>query len=313
MEKPLISLAAKMDRFSLSRIGSKKSMKKVFKVFLVAFSIVVAGISLVFVVAWRSPKYYFTAVKSTDSITSFKRYDEFANHARPLIIKDPAKTFVIFGATHTRDPKADEIVLIEKEWSDLNPTIALVEGRLGFLFPGLMDPVSTLGEGGKVAELSRRQQVPIYNWDMSKPELMKELVKTYSAEQVALSQILTPYFSNLRFGKPASPEKFIEEYLKRAIEVGQEQNFQSPKDVDRIWAKYIKSIDWRNVSDEHKLPGFLDDMMATSNDLRNRQLTNVVKELVGKGERVFLICGSSHAACVHPAFSSGKLDLISSN
>jgi hypothetical protein len=208
---------------------------------------------------------------------------------------------IIFGAAHTRDPQEPEIKTMEEKWKAFKPTVALVEGRLGFLLPGIMDPVEKLGEGGKVKQLAGADGIPIYNWDLSKEELAKGLQGKFAKEQIAIAQILNPYFSNLRHGKPASPESFIEEYLKRASYVGLGDSIKTVSDVDRIWKKYFPSTDWRTISDEHRLPGYLGDMMEHTNDLRNQQLVSVVKELTAKGERVFLICGSSHAYCVSPA------------
>ncbi|MNY57823.1 hypothetical protein D3C86_1940850 [compost metagenome] len=85
-----------------------------------------------------------------------------------------------------------------------------------------------------------------------------------------------------------------------------EDSIKSVQDIDKVWKKYFSTIDWRNVSDETTLPGYLNDMLAVTNDLRNQQLISVVNELVSKGERVFLICGSSHAYCVGPAFKADK-------
>jgi hypothetical protein len=165
-----------------------------------------------------------------------------------------------------------------------------------------MDPVKHLGEGGKVKELAAKDGIPIYNWDLSKEALANELQQTFSREQIALAQILNPYFGNLRFGKPSSPEAFIEPYLKRAAYVGLESRFQNVDDIDKAWKRYFPGLDWRDVSDETRLPGYLGNLMEAGNNLRNQHLVNAVKELTAKGERVFVICGSSHAVCVEPAF-----------
>jgi hypothetical protein len=85
--------------------------------------------------------------------------------------------------------------------------------------------------------------------------------------------------------------------------VGLEDSIKTVADVDRAWKKYFPAgPDWREVSDEYELPGYLATLMATSNDIRNRQLVAAVKELTKKGERVFVVCGSSHAYCVAPSF-----------
>jgi hypothetical protein len=273
-------------------------MKKLFKFlgWLVLFILIIGG--TVFLLAWKSPKYYIVQSHTNSPYIPFKNYT--AGHAKPYVIEQ--KNLVIFGAEHTRDPQHKEITLIKQQWDRLQPTVAMVEGRLGFLLPQFMNPVKNLGEGGKVKELAHRDDVPLFNWDLSKEELAKKLQAKFSKEQIAISQILNPYFSNLRFGKPSNPESFVKPYLKRAANVGMEDEIKSVADVDMLWKKYFPSIDWRNVSDEQALPGFLADMMAFSNDVRNQQLIDVIKELTAKGERVFLICGSSHAVCVEPAF-----------
>ena len=211
--------------------------------------------------------------------------------------------FRSFGAAHTRDPNNNEILMIEKEWQKLKPTIALVEGRLGFLIPGLMDPVRYLGEGGKVKYLAQKDHIPLYNWDLPKETLAKELLIKFNPEQIAIAQILSPYFSELRFGKPGSPEKFIGPFLERAIYAGQENNIKTINDIDRIWKKYFPAgEDWRNINDQYGLPGFLDEIACFTNDLRNQQLVASIKDLTAKGEKVFVTCGSSHAACISVAF-----------
>ena len=274
-------------------------MKKLFKIVAWMVAVVVAFCAIIFLVAWKSPKYYVAqnVHPASGNFIPFSKYN--GEHPRPYIIR--SQQAVVFGAEHTRDAADAQISQIEKEWQTLKPTIALVEGRLGFLMPGLMNPVETLGEGGKVKELAQKDGIPIYNWDLSKEALAAQLLQHFNAEQVALYQILNPYFSQVRFGKP-EPESFLKDFYKRAAFVGLQDSIQNIADIDRIWKKYFPQVDWRNVSDEVELPGYLANMMAVTNDLRNRQLIAAVKELEQKGERVFAICGSSHAACVQPAF-----------
>ncbi len=279
-------------------------MKKPLKIIAFILVGVVILLTIIYLIAWKSPPYYLVVQSSqvfSDSIISFKNYDLINDHARPYILSD--SSFIIFGAEHSRDANHPQIKMIEDEWNKLKPTIALVEGRLDFLIPGLMDPVENLGEGGYVKHLAHRDGLDIYNWDLSKEQLAKELLRKFEPEQIALAQILNPYFGQLRHGKPASPEEYISEFYKRAEYVNQQHNFKSVEDVDGYWKKYFPDgPNWRDVDDSYGLPGYLGDMMDFTNDLRNIQLIRVVKELTGKGERVFLICGSSHAACVEPSF-----------
>jgi hypothetical protein len=272
-------------------------MKKVWKVvgWLVGIAILVCG--TIFVVAWKSPKYYIVKDYHTAlPYLPFSQYD--GNHPRPYVVE--TDNVLIFGAEHTRDPKHPEIRRMAAAWRHFQPTVALVEGRLGFLLPRLMDPVKELGEGGKVKELAEKDNLPLYTWDLSKEELAKGLQQKFTAEQIALYQVLLPYFGTMRFGKPSSPADYLQ--LDRAAYVGLQDSLKTVEDIDRVWRKHFPGMDWREVSDERPLPGFLADIMTVTNDLRNQQLIAAVRELTAKGEKVFVVCGSSHAVCVAPAF-----------
>jgi hypothetical protein len=272
-------------------------MKRVFKILglMAALAVLVCG--TIFAVAWKSPKYYI--VKDYQTAGPYLPFSQYqVNHPKPFVVEE--KGVLIFGAEHTRDPKDPQIRSIGAAWRHFQPTVALVEGRLGFLLPRLMDPVKELGEGGKVKALAERDGVPLYNWDLSKEELARGLQGRFTAEQIALYQVLLPYFGNLRWGKPADPAAYLQ--LDRAAYVGLQDSLKSEEDLDRLWKKHFPATDWRDVSDERPLPGFLADIMSATNDLRNQQLIAAVRELTARGERVFVVCGSSHAVCVAPAF-----------
>lgn len=272
-------------------------MKRVLKVagWIVGVVLLICG--TIFVVAWKSPKYYI--VKDYQTAGPYLPFSQYVvNHPKPFVVEEDG--VLIFGAEHTRDPRHPQIHKMEAAWRHFRPTVALVEGRLGFLLPRLMDPVKELGEGGKVKALAEREGIAVYNWDLSKEELARGLKQKFTPEQIALYQVLLPYFSNLRWGKPADPAPYLQ--LDRAAYVGLQDSIQSIEDVDRVWKKHFPRIDWRDVSDERPLPGFLAGVMAATNDLRNQQLIAAVRELTAKGERVFVVCGSSHAVCVAPAF-----------
>ena len=268
---------------------------------LTAAGIMVFVLFLLVNTSCKGPAYYISQKQFTDSIISFKKYSSLPEIKPPYILKD--KQYFIFGSAHTKDPNNPQIDLLEKYFKEFKPTVALVEGRLGFVSTLFMNPVKTYGEGGKLLVLAKKSGIPIYNWDLSKEQLADKMAGKFSAEQIALSQILNPYFSNLRYGKPSSPEEYVAKSLDRAKNVGLEKQFLSYKDVDNAWIKYFpKGPDWRNVSDEYGLPGYLADMINCTNDLRNRQLLSAIKELTAKGEKVFVVCGSSHAQCLSTAF-----------
>jgi hypothetical protein len=49
------------------------------------------------------------------------------------------------------------------------------------------------------------------------------------------------------------------------------------------------------------LPGYLHEVWTTSNAARDEHFARVIIDLVRKNERVFAVCGSSHAVKLEPA------------
>jgi len=258
---------------------------------------------------WRSPKY----ILETNTCTTFEavlpmaRYGEFADsHERPFIFKN--ENLLVFGSEHTKDPEDSQLTLMEKLYHEFEPTVVLVEGRLGFFIPYVMNPVERFGEMGKAAQLAKQNDADLYIWDSPKQEQLDRLKEKFSPEQIALKEILNPYFGNLRFGKPESPENYVENYLNRAEWLGVQDNISSIQDIDRIWKRdFPEEKDWRETSDQWGLPGYLSAIAEYTNDIRNQHLVCAIQNLMDQGERVFVVCGSSHAFCVKSQFIKDQI------
>lgn len=249
---------------------------------------------------WRSPKYFLEQnnCNNFSSILTMQQYGELSNtHDRPYIIEK--ESVLVFGSEHTKDSKDNQLKLMDSLFHAFKPTVVLVEGRLGFFIPYIMDPVKKFGEMGKVAELADKENLSIFSWETPKSELIEELNKNFKSEQIAIKEILTPYFSNLRFGKPKSPENFVLQYIDRAQWFGLQDKISSIRDIDSIWEKDFKNEkDWRDTSDQFGLPGYLSEIGDYANYVRNQNLVCSIKTLVDQNERVFVVCGSSHAVCI---------------
>lgn len=274
-------------------------------------AVAVAGVLalLTFAYFWRSPAYYDgPAVLSggvEDRVVGQSEYSD--DHDRPFYFR--AGNVVVFGAEHTKNPDDPQIALIDELWDQIDPTVALVEGRLGFLAPGFMDPVERYGESGHVLALAKEHDADAYTWEMAEEELVAALAERHPRERVGLFMVLRPYFSNLRHGRPDDPEAFVEGFLGRAEYPSVAGPIADQADIDRIWDRdFPAGPDWRDVSDEHRLPGYLQEISDSSNDLRNRYLVRAAVDLAAQGERVFVIVGSSHAVLTRDAFMAAAED-----
>jgi hypothetical protein len=261
--------------------------------------------TLTFTFFWRSPGYYLEVEPFPDESRVLPKAGYRLGHPQPYVYR--AGDVMVFGSVHTKDPADPQLADIEDAWNRFDPTVALVEGRLGFLFPGLMDPVEEYGEMGWVNRLAKRDDVATYTWDLPWDSAATELARRHPPERVALYFVLRPYFSSVRFGRPASPEAAVGEYLHRASIPALRGTITSIADIDRIWRRdFPGDRDWRDVSDQGPLVGYLVDIAAESEDLRNVHLVRVIHTLVAKGERVFVVCGASHAVLIEPVVTDQR-------
>ena len=258
--------------------------------------------------AWyRVPHYQITnpielgaAIMSADAYASV-----IDTHARPYVYElevTGSGAVLVYGATHTKDPGHPQITDIESRWHAFAPTVALVESDLGMMFPSFMDPVRTFGEVGAVHALAREADIATFTWEPTNDVLIESLKSQgFTARQIALRLILGPYFSNLRHGRPDDPEAFVEEFRAERVRwSGLENTFASVDEINVEWNRvFPDGPNWRDVSDEFGLPGFLGEMDA--NQARDEHFARAVIELVGVGERVYAVCGSSHAVKLEPA------------
>jgi hypothetical protein len=283
--------------------------RRVFRWFLVALAaFVVVLVVLARRLIWRSPSHYtsYGQIELPAPILTAEQYAEVSGqHARPYVVhlETANGAILLYGASHTKDPDDPQIDDLRKRWADFRPSVAIVEGRLGFLIEGLADPVREYGESGFIFSLSRRQGVQVYTWEPPIETELKQVLESHPQKKVALFYILRPYFSNLRHGRPANPDAVVEKYRrKRTNWPGLQNTFGSLADIDALWRQdFPDHKDWRDTSDQYGLPGYLNEIWKTSNAARDQHFARVIIDLVQRNERVFAVCGSSHAVKLEPA------------
>ena len=263
-----------------------------------------------FVFAWRPLPVYSPASQANPAQPILTAAEYRLGHKNPYLVQASDSTgggaVLVFGAEHVKDPGHPSLIAIRDEFETFSPTVVLCEGRMtGLLFPGLMDPVATYGESGLVRKMAYVDGCRVYTWEPDEETIVRGLLdQSFDEQQVAMRLILSPYFSNLRFGKPDDPDSYVEESIRKKSSwplIG--DVFSTVAEIDRAWQRYFPNgPDWRDVSDETELPGFLGQM--DSNLVRDRHLFSSICELVGQGEKVFVIAGSSHAVKLENAINA---------
>lgn len=270
-------------------------------VLILAVTAAFAGLMYLGII-WRSPQFYSVKQEKQFAvpIMDMAAYDTLGNHRRPYLyeIKKGKGAVYVLGIEHTKDPNDAQIALLNATWQSFNPDVAMVEGRLGFLFSGMQDPVAQYGEGGAAVALAKKDGVPFYTWEPKKEDEVKIVLSEFNPKQAAAFYALRPYLSNLRFGKPADPDAKLQEYIDSRTDVdGLRGAITSVAQIDSLWKKdYPKAKDWRDSSDEYGWPeGYLGAIFSKSNQLRDIHLCSAVSELVRDGRKVLVTMGSSHA------------------
>ncbi len=283
-----------------------RARRNVLRVAITLLGLVAVVVVWGWATAWRRLPYYDApAVALPVPVMSDSAYGEVVEtHARPYLveIETPDGALLLYGATHTNDPGDPQIADIAARWRAFRPTVALCESRLGTLFPQLMNPVREFWEPGFVHKLARADGIPTYTWEPSRQVVMESLLALpFSKEQIALRVKLGPYFSNRRFGRPDDPKAFVNDYLgDNERWPGLERELASVEEIDEAWERYFPDgPDWRDVSDEFDLPGYL--AAISTNRARDEHFVRVLLDLVANGERVFAVAGSSHAVKLDPA------------
>lgn len=251
---------------------------------------------------WRSPAYYtdYPEISLTKPLMTPAEYDSVHPfHPQPYVVRYGNKrgAVLLFGSEHTKDPGNPQIAQIEELWKEFHPSVALVEGRMGFLFRWTMNPIETFGESGFVYELARDEGIGAFTWDPPFEKEIEFMVRRYPAPRVALFYVLRPYLSNYRHGKPDDPEGYVEEHrAKRTRYLGLEGTLPSIATIDSIWQTDFTGLrDWRDTSDEYGWPGYLGEIAASSNAFRDEHFVRTIIHLAMNGHRVFAVAGSSHA------------------
>lgn len=254
-------------------------------------------------IIWKSPSYFKTSQVHTLEvpIMNMTTYmDSIINtHRRPYIYSlntENAGKVIIVGVAHTNDPNNSQFDSIRKYWKNNKPSVALVEGRLGFYIKWLQNPIKQYGESGLTSELAKRDGADLYSWEPTRDDEIDMLIKKYSGLKLAMFYSLRPFFGIPIEERENNPEDILQSLIEERTNKKHLVNtINSWKDIDSIWQADFPDKDWRIHNSGYGYPGYLHDIWNSSNLARDQHMINIIIELVQEGETVFVTMGSSHA------------------
>jgi hypothetical protein len=281
---------------------------------LLGIAVLLAALTAtVYVIAWRSPPTLPYAASPTEyPLMSWDDYRQVASRFEPPVIRQydlgGGGAVLFFGAQHSGNREHPQFAALADTFEDFDPDIVLVEGRLGFLLPGFMDPVETYGESGFAVAEARRRGLDYFSWELSKADEITALRERFPREQVAMFIILRPFLSNNYPGQTRSPEDRLQHYIReRGNRPGIEGEITDVSEIDAIWQRdFPDATDWRELRFGTALPGYLGELFEAANNVRDAHMLNAVSDLAGEGQRVLVIAGWSHVVRIEPVFEPGS-------
>ena len=169
--------------------------------------------------------------------------------------------------------------------------MALYEGRSrGYCYGVLIEPFAGLPEPALVHKLARHDNIPLYTLDPAYAAEVAELLRLFSAEQIALYFFLRVYASEA--GGVADEALALDLLGKRTDVDGLRSSLSTLADVDRLWQRdFPDQDDWRVQQVE---PGYLAEISDSSRRIRGEHMARILIDLLERGERVIAVVGSGH-------------------
>lgn len=213
-----------------------------------------------------------------------------------------AGSLLFFGSRHSKDPNHPQLAELRRLWNDFRPTVALVEGRMGFFVGTRSQGIGVFGEGAELYSLAERAGVPLYTLEPPLEAEITALDDIGDRTQIALFKTLNGYISARR-GGAVSDFKVQRLLTKRAAPLT--DKLPTIAALDAYFAQQFPSMNgWRDIPEEALWPGRTDtwlNLMATrSNVVRDDHFVRSMLDLVRRGERVIAIAGRSHVINLEP-------------
>jgi hypothetical protein len=234
-------------------------------------------------------------------------YTEYAavTHDEPYVLTlgGNAGGLLYFGSYHTTDPGDAQVDSIVSLWHAFRPTLALAESRKARR--GSMDTgIRTFGESAVPVSLARDAGIPVYTFEPPLESEIAALLPSWSRERLLLFYVLRSYTARSVSGR--SDGQARELIRERGRWPGLERAIPSLAAMDSIWqVEFPNGPAWRELPWQATWPtgseSWLNAVSAAVNRVRDQYMVAVIADLVGRGERVFAVVGSSHVVMQEPA------------
>ncbi len=246
----------------------------------------------------------------TPSLLTYEELDRIT-HSVPYILEVQAGKgeLLYFGARHSYDPGHPQTRQIIDLWESFSPTIAFNEGGDPPTRGSVEEAVGKNGEPGLLRYLAARDEVPIYDIEPPREQLVKEAIDAgYPAEKVKLFYSLSPYRSYRRSDGFSEPEEFLDRVIRLQSHLPGLEGFpHNSVELAELYSElFPENPDWREVPDAFYDPvrtgNFMNELSRLGGWTRDLHMVDKLGRAVESGERVFAVVGASHVVMQEPVF-----------
>jgi hypothetical protein len=227
---------------------------------------------------------------------------------------DSGHAFLFLGSFHSFDPSAAHISEIRRFFAKFRPTLVLYEGGTFKLSQNAEEAIRQGGEMGFTQWLASSCRIKHMTFEPSFKQEITGLLRDFSAEQLKLYYIarLIP-----QHNAQGTTKKTVDDYLLEALndprwkEAGLDN--VTPRSVTEIELALKSAVpniaNWRQLEYKHTAPidrfnetekSILNKIASKSSFIRETELIKHVRDGLRKGDRVFVIAGTSHMLGVMP-------------
>lgn len=246
---------------------------QIFKViFLSAIGILILIIGI-YLLAWKPAKCY-TDVEDTILAEGYSGAEEKDN-------------LIILCSNNPAAPNDNDIKQLEEKWNKLKPEVVLIEGKEGFLIPGIMDPVEKFGISGKAHELALKNNVEIFSYSLPDDKIVQKLRSKYSSEQIALAVVLNSYIHGSDCAKSISRDNILRACIYNQRRLNLDSKINSVQDIDRIWERdFPGAKNWRTAG---QLSGYAGEIADELEKIKHKHYLNLINHFLKQNKKIFVV------------------------
>lgn len=247
----------------------------------------VTGISIIIFavhsLSWKTPPYILNVkVGARQENVQFASLNESGNGVSVSRSRNLA-IVISKGNSNVQEEEKEKLIA---EWNSLNPEVLLIERKIKFFLPIIMNPVKKFGLAGFAREIANEKNTEVYTYDLPALIIAEKLLEKYPAEQTAMAMILYLFRNQICEENQVSTESTLRECINEIRNSYSGSPVKSVYDFEKIWERDFPGVNWRS---ENSFKGYAGEILSEIKDIRKKHISLVVSYFIEGGKRVLAV------------------------